>query len=167
VGGVGAAGFGVAHQFAIAVVGGDQQAPPCAMASAIAAQTGIHRFHRLDRGGQAAGMADHVRVGEVQDDHVVLAGVDRGDRFVGQFGGGHFRLQIVGGDFRGGDHDAVLTGLGVFLAAVEEIGDVRIFFRLGHAQLGAPACGDDLAQQCPPWLRRESRVCMNGASASL
>jgi hypothetical protein len=35
-------------------------------------ETGIDGFHRLDGGGQAAGVADHVEVGVVQHDRVVF-----------------------------------------------------------------------------------------------
>ena len=63
VGGVRSAGLGVAHQLAIAVVGGDQQrAARLGDGVGDAAQAGIDGFDRLDGGGEAAGVADHVGV---------------------------------------------------------------------------------------------------------
>ena len=134
-------------------------APPCpAMASAIRPEPGVGGLHRLDRGRQAAGMPDHVGIGEVQHDHVVLAGVDRRDRLGGKLRRRHFRLQVVGRDLRRRHHDAVLAGVGLLAAAVEEVGDVRIFLGLGHAQLGAAGVGDHLAQDVREALRREDRA---------
>ena len=37
------------------------------------AEAGVDRLHRLDRGRQAAGVADHVGVGVVENDQVVFA----------------------------------------------------------------------------------------------
>ncbi len=100
-------------------------------------------------------MSDHVRVGEVQDDQVVLAGPDRCHRLRGQFRRRHLRLQIIGRDLGGGDHDAVLAGIGRLLAAVEEIGDVRIFLGLRHAQLAQARLRGRLAQPLRQGLGRE------------
>src|SRR3984957_2418675 len=59
--GMRATGRRVLHQLAIAVVGGDQQRASLMLQRRDeAAQTGVHRFHRLDRGGQDAGVPDHV-----------------------------------------------------------------------------------------------------------
>ena len=46
----------------------------------------------------------------------------------------------------------------LFAAAVEKVGDVRIFLGLGHAQLRAAGVGDDLAQDVRERLRREDRL---------
>ncbi len=40
--------------------------------------------------------------------------------------------------------------IGLLAAAVEEVGDVRIFLGLGHAQLRAAGVGDDLAEDVRP-----------------
>ena len=157
--GVRAAGLGVAHKFGVAVVCGDQKgAALTGDGVGDAAQAGVDGFDRHDGGRQAAGMADHVGVGEVHDDQVVFAGVDGLDGAVGQFGSGHFGLQVVGRDLGRGHHDAVFARVGCLLAAVEEVGDVRVFFRLGHAQLGAAGVGDHFAEDAVHGHRREQRA---------
>ena len=156
--GVRAAGHRIAHQFAIAVVGGDQQraARPLDRIHDLA-EAGVDRLHRLDRGRQAAGVADHVGIGEVQNDHVVFAGVDRLHRLGGQLRRRHLRLQVVGRDLGRRHHDAVFARVRFLAAAVEEISDVRIFLGLGHAQLRAAGVGHDLAEDVRKALRREDR----------
>ena len=91
-------------------------------------------------------MADHVGIGEVEHDQIVFAGVDGADRLVGEFRRRHFRLQIVGRDLGRRHHDAILALVGLLAAAVEEIGDVRVFLGLRHAQLLAAGLGHDLAE---------------------
>ena len=99
VGGVRGAGDGVAHQFGVAVVGGDQEpAVPGGDGGLEAAEAGVDGFDGADGGGQAAGVADHVGVGVVEDEEGVLGGFDGADGGVGEFGGGHLGLQVVGGD---------------------------------------------------------------------
>jgi len=72
VGGVGAAGGGVDHLFAVAVVGGDDGAAALALDGVEdPAAADIDGFHGLNCGGENAGVADHVSVGEVDHDHVV------------------------------------------------------------------------------------------------
>ena len=107
---------------------------------------------------QAAGVPDHVGIGVVQHDQVVSAGVDGRDRLVGQFGRRHLGLQVVGRDLRRRHHDAILAGIGFLLAAVEEIGDVRIFLGLGHAQLRAPGGADHRAEHVRQIVGREDRL---------
>ena len=58
-----------------------------------------------------AGVAHHVAVGEVEDDHVVVAGEDALDALVGDLIGAHLRLQVVGGHLGGGDQHPVLAGI--------------------------------------------------------
>ena len=156
--GVRAAGFRIAHHFAIAVIGGDEKrAAGFLDRLGDAAEPGIDRLHRLDRGRQVAGVADHVGIGVVEHDQIVFAGIDRGDRLVGEFGRRHFRLQIVGRDFRRRHHDAVLAGIGLLAAAVEEIRHVRIFLGLRHAQLRAAGVRHHFAEDVGERLRREDR----------
>ena len=153
------AGHRIAHHFAIAVIGRDQQRAILALDRVRdPAEPGIDRFDRLDRGGQASGVTDHVGIGEVEHDQVVLAGLDRRDRLAGQLRRGHLGLQVVGRDLRRGDHDAVLAGIVLLAAAIEEVGDVRVLLGLGHAQLRAPGARDDLAQDVRQRLRREERL---------
>ena len=56
-------------------------------------QAAVDDLERRDGRGPDAGVADHVRVGEVRDDEVVLAGPDRLDQRVGDADGAHLRLR--------------------------------------------------------------------------
>ncbi len=92
-------------------------------------------------------MPDHVAVGEVDDDEIVLAGGERGDHRVGDLGRAHFRLEVVGRDLRRVDQDPVLVQVRRFAAAVEEKGHVGVFLGLGAVQLAQPGVGDDAAER--------------------
>ena len=105
----------------------------------------VHGLHGLDGGVKHAGVAHHVTVGKVQDDHVILAALDPLDALLGHLGGAHLGLQVVGGHLGAGDDAAVLAGEGLFPAAVEEEGDVGVLLGLGDAQLGHAQVGDILA----------------------
>ena len=155
--GVRAAGERVEHQLAVAVVGGDDQRAASSRARRQYGRARVDRFHRLDRGRQTAGVADHVGVGVVEDDQVVFAGADRRDHLVGQLRRRHLGLQVVGRDLGRGHHDAVLAGIRLLAPAVEEKGDVRVLLGLRDAQLRAAGVGDDLAQDVRAALRREDR----------
>ena len=144
---------------AIAMVGGEEQsAAGSCDRRGDAPEAGIDGLDRLDRGRQAAGVPDHVGIGVVQHDQVVAAGLDRRHRLVGQFGRRHLGLQVVGRNLRRRHHDAILAGVGLFLAAVEEIRDVRIFLGLGHAQLRPSCCADHRAENVCQILRRKDRL---------
>src|SRR6185369_644482 len=80
-------------------------------------------------------VADHIAVRVIADDRVVLATPDRLDELVGHLARAHLRFEIVGRDLRRRHEYAVLAGIRLLDAAVEEVGDVRIFLRLGNAQL--------------------------------
>ena len=156
------AGDGVAHHLAVAVVGRDQQrAAGSSNRIHDLPEAGIHRFDRLDRGRQDSRVAHHVRIGIVQHDQVVLAGVDRLHRLCRQLGRRHFRLQVIGCDLGRRHHDAVFAGKRFFPSAVEEIGDVRILLRFRHAQLRAVRGGRDFPQN----VRKASAAERSSASA--
>jgi len=80
-------------------------------------------------------VADHVGVGEVDDDDVeggVAEGFDDG---VGDAGSGHLGGEVVGGDLLRGDEGAVFAGEWLFDPAVEEVGDVGVLFGFGDAEV--------------------------------
>ena len=64
------------------------------------AHAGVQAFHGFDGGIEHAAVAHHVAVGVVDHDHVVTLVLNGIDDFVGDFGRAHFRLQVVGRDFR-------------------------------------------------------------------
>ena len=101
-------------------------------------------------------MAHHIGIGEVQHNQIMGAAFDCRHGFVGQFGRRHFRLQIIGRDILGRwYHDAFLAGIDRFFATIQEEGDMRVFFRLRHAQLLEPRTRDDFAKLIHHGLRRE------------
>ena len=72
VGRVRAAGGGVDHLLAVAVVGGDDRDAALPLDRVQdPADADVDVLDRLDRGGEHAGVADHVAVGEVHDEQVV------------------------------------------------------------------------------------------------
>ena len=139
VGGVRAAGHGVAHQLAIAVVGGDEQR--AARAAAIAAamrpspastvSTALIAAASTPVWPTMSGLAKLRTTRSYRPEPIASTAL------VGQFRRRHLGLEVVGRDLRRGHHDALLARIGRLLAAVEEIGDVRIFLGLGHADLRA------------------------------
>ena len=80
-----------------------------------------------------AGVADHVGVGKVEDDQVVIS--HPRTHFIGDFAGAHLRLEIVRCHLRGRDDLSIFIGKGALDAAVKEISDVWIFFCLGDPEL--------------------------------
>jgi len=95
-----------------------------------------------DGGLVDAGVADHVGGGEVVHEEFVLAGFDAVAEFVGDALGGHFGVEVVGGDFGGGDEVAVFVWKLFLDAAVEEEGDVGVFFGFGDVALVNLLCGE-------------------------
>ena len=65
---------------------------------------------------------------------------------VGNFGRGHFRLEVVGGDFGRGDEHALLAGKWFFDAAVEKISYVRVFFGFGDAKIFKFESGENFGE---------------------
>ena len=129
------------------MVRGDQQsAAGCCDRLRNPAETGVDRLHRFDCSRQAAGVSDHVGVGVVQHDQVIAAGANCFHRPIRQLRRRHLGFEVIGCDLRRRNHDAVLAAVRLLLAAIEKIGDVRIFLRLGHAQLRAAGVADDLAE---------------------
>ena len=89
----GLAGGGVAHHLEVAVVGAEQHlAAGLAQRGDDAADGQVERFGGAQRGGEVAGVADHVGVGEVAHDEVVAARADRLAQLVGDFGAAHLGL---------------------------------------------------------------------------
>ena len=99
------------------------------------ADTLVDCLDRLDRRLQNSGMADHIRICKVDDDHVILLRLDRLHQLIRHLIRAHLRLQIVGRDLRRIDKNAVLARIRSLYAAVKEEGDVRVLLRLGDARL--------------------------------
>ena len=119
----------------------------------------VHRFGRGNRCLEDAAVADHVGVGDVADDGVVAAGIDRRHQLVGQLRAAHLRLQVVGGDLRAGDQAALFAFEQVLAAATEEEGDVRVLLGFGDAQLRQAGIGKHFAEGVSQVIRRERHRC--------
>ncbi len=147
MGGVRLAGHDVLHLLDVAVIGGDQRfASDLFQRFNDPSDTLVQAFHRLDRGLEHAGVANHVAVGVVDDDHVVTLVLDGLDDAISHFGRAHFRLHVVSGDLRRRNQDALFARKGFLAAAGEEEGDVGVFLGLSNAQLGLAVVGEIFAE---------------------
>ena len=126
----------IAHLFCVTVVCGDQQLAANGLNRfSHLLNAVIQRFNRFNRCFHHPGVTNHVAVRVVTNDGVVFTALNRCNQLLGQFSRAHFRLQIVGRNFRRVDQDAVFAFERLFYAAVEEEGHVRIFFSFGNTQL--------------------------------
>src|SRR5690606_34736017 len=97
VGGMRLPGTGIGHLFDVAMVSGDQRfAADLVQRGLDAAYALVQAFHGLDRGLEHPGVANHVAVGVVDDNDVVTLLLDGLDNAVGDLGGAHFWLQVIG-----------------------------------------------------------------------
>ncbi len=156
MGRVGATGFGVDEELGVAVVGGDDPVGSVLFDGLVdTAKLGVDALDGADGGLDLAGVADHVGVGEVDDDDVE-GGVGEGlDDDVGDALGGHLRGEVVGGDFLGLDELALFAGEGLFDAAVEKVGDVGVLFGLGDAEVAEVVDSHDVGEEVVHALGRD------------
>ena len=162
MGGVGFARVVVDHLFGIAVIGGDNGRAVCVFNGfEHAPKAGVNRGDGLYCGVEDAGVPDHVGVGKVANRRVESIGCDGVCESAGDFGRAHFGFVIVRGHVFGRwDEDAFFAIKGRFVLAVEEEGDVRVFFGFGDAKLPHGCPCDDLAAQVGHVLREGfGRVC--------
>ena len=137
IGGVGAvrlAGGGV-ELFDVPVVSGDSHHIVLRQRGLYhGTQMAAHVAAGLQLGGGVLGVADHVAVGEVGDNEVVLP--QRPGHGLRHLGQGQLRLLVEVDALGRGDTHIILTGEGTILAPVEEKGDMCEFFRLRTVELG-------------------------------
>ena len=145
---VGAVLFRLPHLVGVAVVGRDEGlAADLVDGGEEDAEAAVDRFAGLADRGEVAGVADHVRVGVVDDDEAVLAGEDRGLGHLGHVRGRHLGLLVIGRDFlRALGHAAFFAGEGFLAVVVEEEGHVRELLGLRRAVLRDALLGDPLAE---------------------
>ena len=130
------AGLVVYHLLAVSVIRADKQYTVRLLYSL---NSGSHALiHGLYRGNGCrdhTGMANHIRVCKVDDDHIILAGTDCFIQLRTHFGSAHLRLQVIGCN-RGGLHeDTILILVGLLDTAVEEEGYMRVLLCLGKSKL--------------------------------
>ena len=120
----------------IAVIGSEQNhVIVCKSAGYNGFYTSVYASHRIADRIVNSGMADHVAVGKVKDDHILLFTSDSFAELARNLNRTHLRLKVIGSDLRRIDKDAVLKLERSLASTVEEEGDVRIFFGLGYAEL--------------------------------
>src|SRR2546423_9970651 len=148
VGRVGLPRCGVDHEFAVAVVGGDEAATACAAERLrYPVEACVNVLDGLDGLLKIAGVADHVGVREVDDEDIGLALFNATQDFVCDFEGGHLRHQIVGRDLRRRHEQTALGRKFFFGAAVEEVRDVRVLLRLCESVVSAADGGGDFGEK--------------------
>ncbi len=95
----------------------------------------VYCLNRLDRSGLHAGMPYHVRVGKVNDNHIVLSGLNSLYQIVTHLISAHLRFQVVGRNLRRLYKDTVLSLIRFLHAAVKEECNVGILLRLCNTRL--------------------------------
>ena len=91
----------VEHVFAIAVVGGNQHFATCFLHRCHdLAHAHIQGFHGFDGRLKHACVADHVAIGKIAHDHIKAVVFYRIHDVLRHDGSVHFRLHVVGFDFR-------------------------------------------------------------------
>ena len=130
----------------VAVVGGDKHAVTVGPGGLdYLGHALVHGLDGLADGLVDSGVAYHITVGEVEDDHVVYAFIQLGYKSLSHLGSGHLGLEVVGGHLGGVDEDAGLALERLLASAGEEEGHMGVFLGLGDAELPASGLGDYLA----------------------
>src|SRR5690606_9635155 len=141
-------GHKVNHALTIAMIGGDNSNAAFLQHLLYQpAHTLIHRFHSLDRRFQRTRVPDHVRVGKVNQDKIVVVCFQPFQRSGCEFISAHFRLEIVGRHLWRRDDSTIFARPGFFHAPVEEESNVRIFFRLSRMILLQAVLADPFRQR--------------------
>ena len=133
----------VKHELGVAVVGGDEHlATGLIDCPGHAFDVFVNGFDGFHCGFEIAAVANHVSIGEIADYDIVRTGFYRLHHAIGNLTCAHFRFLVVGGDIRGRRHQyTVFVVERIVSAAIEEKGDVGVFFRFSHAQLAIAATG--------------------------
>src|SRR6266478_5304446 len=151
-----AAGRRVNHHFSIAVVGSDQYGAALgAYRELNSAQTRVHSFYGLDGWFDLARVANHVGIGEVDNEDIEGSVFNGLHHNLGNSRGTHLRFEVVGGDFRRGHQVTVLARKWLLDSSVEEVGHVSVFLSLRHAQIAHFGMGHDIGQDVIERLRRD------------
>ena len=103
-------------------------------------------------------MSYHVRACIIQKNEIVFSRLYGLYGFVGGFGGAHFRDFIEVSDRRGGHEHALFAGPRLFGATIEEVGDMRVFFGFGDAELDFPVFTEHFSERVGYLFGGESDV---------
>ena len=143
----------------IAVIGSKQNhVIVCKSASYNGLYTSVYASYGIADCIVHSGMADHVAVGKVEDDHILLFTSDSLAELARNLNRTHLRLQVVGGNLRRVYKDTVLKFKRSLASAVEEEGHVSVFFGLGDAELTLARLGNGLAEGVADFFLVEENV---------
>ena len=95
----------------------------------------VHHFHCLHRCLKYAGMADHIRIGEIEYDQIIPAGIETGKELVPDLISAHLGLQVIGSHLWRGYKHPILSRIDLFLSPIEKVGDMGILLSLSYPQL--------------------------------
>ena len=109
--------------------------------------TFVDGFHCLLDSFVDTGMSHHITIGVVHHDEIELLGLDSFNQLVLHLVRTHFRLQVVSGNLRRRNQDALFSIVGSLAATVEEESHVCILLCFGNVQLGL-AIGSKIFAQC-------------------
>ena len=124
------------HLFSIAVVCADEEHAINVLNSVnSSAYQLVYLLNCLDSSGNNACVTYHIRVSKVDDDNIILVGLDSVNKVNADLGSAHFGLEVIGCDLGGVYEDTSFVNVGSFDAAVEEECYVSIFLGLGKTEL--------------------------------
>ena len=131
----------------IAVIGSEQNhVIVCKSAGHNGLYTSVYASHCIADCIVNTGMADHIAVGKVKDNHILLFASDSLAELARNLNRTHLRLQVIGGNLRRIDKNPVFKLERSLATAVEEEGHVSVFFGLGDAELTLARLGNGLAE---------------------
>ena len=135
------------HAFTISVVGSyDNRASFCKNRISDSTYAFIHSLPGLDDCIKNTGMAHHIGIGKIADNHVILASGNSLQELISYLISTHFRLQIVGCYFRRMCQYSVLTFKGGLIGVVKKEGHMCVFLCLGTSQLLEAVIAEDLSE---------------------
>src|SRR3954454_21447064 len=148
---------GLEQLLCVAVVGRDEgHSPEPLDCLDDAAEAGVGRLDRPHDRRDHPGVADHVRVGEVDYSEGVAARLELDAEALGDFGRGHLRFLVVRADLARARHEQARLGRPLVLAAaVEEVSHVRVLLRLRRVQLAQAVFGEHLGERLVDLLLAE------------
>ena len=95
----------------------------------------VNCFYSLDCSFLNTCMSYHVRVCEVDHDHIIVLGLDCSNELVAYFVSAHFRFQVISSNLRRFHKDSVLSLIRLFYSTIEEECYVSIFLCLCDTSL--------------------------------
>ena len=124
------------HLVGIAVVGGDKNCTAHAQSRiANSADALVNSLDSLNCGVENSCVTDHIAVSKVENNNIVLIGLDLLADCVANLVCAHLRLEVKGCNIGGIDKDSVLALKCLFLAAVKEECNVSVFLSFGNSEL--------------------------------